>query len=173
MTDEATKLEFGQDEKATTDRYDWARELVATSAWVLHVPTRSVAKAKAFHDGVTSHGTNAIDGKPCKGPVLELNDGSSLVAKVEEAFVELGPDEVQFYLAAQRRIGASAKASAELAASSGLREVTGLLLLGVALRQTASVVELAHANAATRANRPKVDSGPSAHQVEQEGAEVK
>ena len=118
----------------------WARELEDEAAEVLHLPTRTIAKVRRFHDGVERVYLNPGDGEPVRGPVLEMVDGSSRVA-VEGAFVKLTPDDVQFYLAAQVAVGSVVRRIAEQGSAGGIGRAVGLLIMSAVLRSTASVVD--------------------------------
>ena len=120
----------------------WAVTLVDEFAWVLHTPSRVIARCKRLHDGIATVYVSPQNDKAVAAPGLELEDGNTFVA-VEGAFVVLQPEEVDYYLKMQRVVGEAAKQGAELGARLGMQRQTALLLLGVALRQTATVVEVA------------------------------
>ena len=117
---------------------DWGENLVGL--WVLHLPTRVLAKAVRYYDGVERRYCSPVNQQVVVGSVVEFEDGSSVVADVEEAFVPLEPGEVQYLVAVQQSIGKVVKACAESGAALGLRKRTAMLLIGAVLRQTAGVV---------------------------------
>ena len=137
MVDEGIKPGFG-----------WAQVLEDEASFVLHVPTWTIAQVRKFHDGVERIYRNPDTDVSVKGPVLEFADGSSRCCEqagqsLEAAFVQLSPDELRGYLAMQAAVGTCIKQCAEQAARSGMRQGTALLLLGVALRMSAGIVDAA------------------------------
>jgi len=100
-----------------------------------------VSRVKSFYDGIGEVYVSTSNGKPVKGPVLELEDGNTFVAPTEELFVELTPQEADYHALAQTEVAQAAKRVAEAGASRAIRKETALLLLGAALRSTARVTD--------------------------------
>jgi len=122
--------------------FRWARDLEDARAHVLHAPTRQVLQVARFCDGVGRQSVSSVSGRPVEGPVLEMVDGTTLLA-VEESFVPLDPGEVEYYLKVQRAVGGFAKTCAEAGAKLGMCKETALMLIGSALRSTARVTDAA------------------------------
>lgn len=129
---------------------NWATELVDERAWVLHRPTQTLGRVKAYYDGVErayerEHVEDLGDGKfqrslvQTKGAVLEFEEGHSFVAR-EDSFVKLEANEFEYYMGALRFLGESLKICAVKGAEAGLRRETGFLLLELALKEQVKVV---------------------------------
>jgi hypothetical protein len=145
-TEPARKLETREEhgERLRTTTYAWAQELADGQRWVLHTPSRSVARVKSFYDGVDRVIVSKVNDRPVQGPVLELEDGNTFMAELR-AFVSLTEPEVRFFMSTQKTVGMAAKVCAEQAAGAGMAKETALLLIGVALRATARVTDVVQA----------------------------
>jgi len=116
---------------------DWARDLAAGSAAVLHLPTRTVHRVARLHE---SGYVSSVNGQPVDGPVLEFASGASAVAK-RGAFARLSGRDAAFYAGFQRSLGELIVEAAKMAASIGVGAKTGVQLLSAALREQAAELE--------------------------------
>jgi hypothetical protein len=125
------------------DKHAWARKLADDGTWILHTGTRTVSKVVKFYDGVNDTYISTYNGQPTKGPVIELEDGNTFVAKAEFEFVPMEEEEVKFFQFVQMKVGEVTRACAELGATKKMTMAKTMLLVGTALRQTARATDLA------------------------------
>ncbi len=109
-----------------------------------------------FWDGENEVYTSSYNDLPTKGPVLELEDGNSFVARGESEFVPLEDKEVQYFLFVQTKVGEIAQKVAAVGSGRGMNLAKTLLLIGVALRGAARATDIAIA----QAGRKKPDVRP-------------
>ena len=121
--------------------FRWAKDLEDERRYCLHAPTRTVAKVVRFFDGVEQQYRSTVNEQPVRGPVLQMDDGNAFCADDESAFISLSDDEVEYYLMVQTAAGVAAKQCAEEGARRQICKRTALLLIGVALRQTATITD--------------------------------
>ncbi len=140
MTEQQTKAEPAG--RVVPD-YSWAKKLADDGTWVLHTGSRMVSKVVKFYDGVTEQYTSTYNNKPTQGPVLELEDGNTFVARSEADFVPMEPEEVKFYQFIQLQYGQLTQRLAAAGAQQKMSMAKTLLLIGTSLRTTARAADLA------------------------------
>ena len=153
MSENDTIPEGPEKEKPDTS---WAAKLAADNTWVLHTGSRTVSKVLKFWDGENEVYTSSYNNFPTKGPVLELEDGNTFVARGESEFVPLEDKEVQYFLFVQTTVGEIAQKVAAVGSGCGMNLAKTLLLIGVALRGAARATDIAIA----QAGRKKADARP-------------
>ena len=94
-------------------------DLAARGAWLLHVETGIVARAKEYFDGVERVYVSPVDGKPVGGPVMTLSTGDSLVAG-PGAFVPLTEAEASFFASVTYALSAALTLALPAARGMGL-----------------------------------------------------
>jgi hypothetical protein len=128
----------------------WAAALAADRSWVLHTGSRTISRVKKFWDGELEVYTSTYNNQPTKGPVLELEDGNSFVARSEADFVSMEEKEVQFFQFVEMKISELATQLATVAVNQGMGIAKGGLLLGTAFRNAARATDMAIAQAGRR-----------------------
>jgi hypothetical protein len=123
------------------DPLQWARALGAGTAMVMHIPTDTVAKVKAFYDGVTTKFISPITNEPVNGPVLVMEDGNSFMAEDEKSFHRMTMQQAQFYRTMQRVIANTLREAAQLLKSLGIPVDVGVSLLVATLKAQLRVLE--------------------------------
>lgn len=118
----------------------WARRCVADKQWVLHTRTLAIGIAEELFDGIASVYVSEINGEPVRAPTLRLNTGHVLLAE-PNAFVELAPKEVQFYVLATSKLGDWMKGAITVGADQGIRPETGVTLIVALLRAQLHALE--------------------------------
>lgn len=81
----------------------WAWDLVAKKAYVLHVPTRVIGQAIAFHESTEDR----------KGAVLEITPGHTFFAR-KESFLELSAMQMAYYETVQTVLRNAISATVQL-----------------------------------------------------------
>jgi hypothetical protein len=109
--------------------HKWARELAATSAWVLHTPTRVVGEVDKFFDGEAEQYISTLDERPVPGPVLRLKSGHAFNALDQAHFVPLSEQERIYYSAAQKAMTGFLVELAKLAAGLQMPITTAHVLM--------------------------------------------
>jgi len=116
----------------------WARRVVTDGAWVLHVPTLAIGQATEFFEAGVF--VSDVNGEPVPDSVLKLSSGHALVAN-PNAFVELTPREVAFFVMATEKFTAFMRSAVEVAAGEGIPEKTTVTLLVSLLRAQQRALE--------------------------------
>jgi hypothetical protein len=115
---------------ATTSYF---QAVAASESFVLHKPTLTVGPAKAFYDGVLNRYVSPINGLPVPDPVLELENGTTLIAK-QEAFVVLGSTTTRFFITLQDGLAGMIALAARTAVEQQIPQETAVDLVVAALR---------------------------------------
>lgn len=120
---------------------EWWKELAASQAVVMHVPTGFVGRAKTFWDGETNVFISPENNRAVRAPVLELEGGSSYLAKEQEDWVVLNPAAARMFVALTAGIAELTKISARNAAAQGVPMETGIAIMVSLLRTQAAALE--------------------------------
>jgi|SRR6266850_185091 len=124
------------------DDLEWAKKLVDEGAFVFHMPTKSIGRVAKLFDGRGEQYVSTLTQQPTQGPVIEMANGASFVAKPGE-FMRLEEREAEFYVRAVDLVGGLSLELGRLAVAHRVRPTTCAVLLAAALR--AQVAELERA----------------------------
>jgi hypothetical protein len=123
-----------------TDEYDWAKRLVDTHAYVIHLPTRTVGQIKDVYGPSGDRYVSPINNLPVNDPVLAFEDGHTFVA-VKGDFLRIGESDAKFFLATHDAVNRCAEATFEVAKRLGVLDGMARILVAIALRLVASTIE--------------------------------
>lgn len=123
------------------DPKEWAEDLIVREAWVFHVETYAVGRARKFYDGVESVYYSRANDAPVRGAVLELESGHALMA-VPEKWLELTNAELRYFQALQEGFNGLIVVAAKNAKDSGVELEKGLAMLISILRAQLAALEM-------------------------------
>lgn len=118
----------------------WGRRVAADKVWLLHTLTLTLGPAEEFFDGVEKVHVSDFNGEPVPSPVIKLATGDVLVAAPNE-FIEVGPREVEYYVAASERMRVWMESAVKAAAQREMPAPTAVMLLTSLLRAQLRALE--------------------------------
>jgi hypothetical protein len=114
---------------------------VDAGAYVFHIPTGTVGKAKKFWDGVTERWLSPLNNRAVEVAVLELEDGNAFMATNPDDWTALTNAEVRYFNALQQGLGGLIQVAARNASSQGIPLEAGLSITVSVLRTQLAALE--------------------------------
>ncbi len=140
----------------------WARSLVQDRKAVMHVASRTLARAQRFYTGIgDDQYVSTYDQKAVPCPVLALETGDTFVAKNEQDFLVLEDQELEYFATVQQLVGGAIAAATQEGGVRKMGIAKVMLLIGIALRQGAKLSDEAPREMARQRAQAMVEKGKS------------
>jgi hypothetical protein len=123
------------------DDQRWLIRIREELPYVLHRETQSIGKVKAVHGFNSPLYVSKLDGRPVECPVIELEDGTTLVARDPGAFLVMNETHARYSLQLAAVLETTLKGFAHLATVMGVPTTDALALIVNVFRRQANALD--------------------------------